>query len=134
MKLHTITRIAAILALTAASTSALAQSNEYRRGYEAGFAAGQRAAMEGRGDRGGWPRVHIEEAEYGARGAICDARRAVHEQVERNGGAVHADNQLCGDPAPGEPKHLRIVYRCDDSAPARAFAREGETLRLNCRR
>lgn len=132
--MQAIARIAAILALGAASASALAQSNEYRRGYEAGFAAGQRAAYEGRERREDWPRIHIEDAEYGARGALCDARRAVHEQAEHNDGAVHADNQLCGDPAPGIPKYLRIVYRCNDSAPMRVVMREGETLRLSCRR
>lgn len=129
-----IVRMAALLTLAAASTSALAQSTEYRRGYEAGFAAGQRAAYQGREDRGDWPRVHIEDADYGARGAMCDARRAVHEQAEHNNGAVHADNQLCGDPAPGTPKYLRIVYRCNDSAPMRVVLREGETMRLSCRR
>jgi hypothetical protein len=132
-----IMRIAAVLALTAASTSAFAQSGEYRRGYEEGFAAGQRAAHGDRGDRGGprdWDRVHIEEAEYGVRGAICDARRAVHAEVERNGGAVVVSNQLCGDPAVGASKRLSVVYRCGDSEPVRVVTREHETLRLACRR
>src|SRR4051812_42435674 len=64
-----IVRIAAILALTAASTSAFAQSAEFRRGYDEGFAAGQRAAHGGPGGRPGWDRVRVEEAEYGVRGA-----------------------------------------------------------------
>jgi len=127
-------RIAAVLALTAASTSAFAQSGEYRRGYDEGYAAGLRAAHDGRGGPSGWGRVHIEEAEYGVRGAMCDARRGVYNEVERSGGTVHASNQLCGDPAPGAEKHLRIVYRCGDSEPARVFMRENETLRLSCRR
>jgi hypothetical protein len=127
-------RIAAVLALTAATTSAFAQSGEYRRGYEDGFAAGQRAAHDGRGGPGGWGRVHVEEAEYGAHGAMCDAREAVRNAVERNGGAVTAGNQLCGDPAYGAEKHLRIVYRCGDSEPVRVIGRENETLRLICRR
>jgi hypothetical protein len=78
--------------------------------------------------------MRIEEAEYGVRGSMCDARRGVIEAIERNRGAVMAHNQLCGDPAPGEQKRLRIIYRCGDSEPVRAFAREGETLRLRCRR
>jgi hypothetical protein len=58
----------------------------------------------------------------------------VHDQLERNRGSVVANNELCGDPAPGEQKRLRLVYRCGDSASARAFAREGERLRLRCGR
>ena len=125
-------RIAAVLALSAATTSAFAQSAEYRRGYDDGYAAGLREAG-GRGDhRGG--RVFVEDAEYGTHFASCDARRAVRYQVERNRGAVRADNQLCGDPAHGEPKRLRIVYRCGDSEAVRVVARENETVRLSCRR
>lgn len=135
-----IVRIAAVLALTAASASAFAQSAEYRRGYDEGYAAGQRDARGGPGGPGGaegpvaWGRLHIEEAEYGVRGATCNARRAVRDQLERNRGSVTANNELCGDPAPGEQKRLRLVYRCGDSASARAFAREGERLRLRCGR
>jgi hypothetical protein len=129
-----IMRIATVLALTAASTSAFAQSTEYRRGYEEGYAAGLRAAREDRGGGAGWGGLHVEEAEYGVHGSMCDARRGVRDELERNGGVVVAHNQLCGDPAPGEQKHLRIIYRCGDSEPLKVFAREGERLRLRCRR
>jgi hypothetical protein len=127
-----IVRIAAVLALTAATTSAFAQSGEYRRGYDDGFAAGQRAARDDRGGR--WSRVHIEEAEWGVRGAFCDARQGVRNEIERKDGAVLAGNQLCGDPAPRISKSLRVVYRCGDSEPMRLVAREYETVRLSCRR
>jgi hypothetical protein len=126
-------RIAAILALSAATTSAFAQSAEYRRGYDDGYAAGLREARDGRGEGRGW-RVFVEDAEYGTHFASCDARRAVRYQVEHNRGTVRADNQLCGDPARGEPKRLRIVYRCGDSEAVRVVARENETVRLSCRR
>lgn len=126
-------RIAAILALTAASASVFAQSADYRRGYDDGYAAGQRDARGDRGPHRGGPRVFIEDAEYGAHGAACDARRAVRAEIERNHGSVLAGNQLCGDPARGEPKRLRIVYRCGDSEAVRVIARENETLRLSCR-
>jgi hypothetical protein len=53
--------------------------------------------------------------------------------MERNHGNVRAGNQLCGDPARGEPKRLRIVYRCGDSEAVRVIARENEVLRLSCR-
>ena len=129
-----IVRIAAILALTAASTSVFAQTAEYRRGYDDGYAAGQRAARDDRGRGPGGGRLRVEEAEYGARGAMCDARQAVRQEVERNGGAVLVGNQLCGDPARNVQKRLSVVYRCGDSEPVRVIGRENETLRLSCRR
>jgi hypothetical protein len=140
----TIMRIAAALALTAAATSAFAQDGGPRRIYEAGYDAGQRDAQyrddrDDRGyrnDRGGPPRsrIRILEAEYGARGRMCDARRAVRHEVERNRGSIQVGNQLCGDPAGGVEKRLRVVYRCDNSGPARVVARENERLRLRCGR
>ena len=129
-----IMRFAAVLALTAASTSAFAQSAEYRRGYDDGFAAGQRAAREDGGRGYGRNRLHIEEATYGARGAMCDAREAVRQEVERGGATITASNRLCGDPIRNVEKRLSIVYRCGDDAPSRVVARENETLRLSCRR
>jgi hypothetical protein len=132
----TIMRIAAILALSAASVSAFAQNGDYRRDYDEGYAAQRdiREVRYDRDDRGGppWTRIRVMEAEYGARGSMCDARRAVRHEVERNRGAIRVGNQLCGDPANGVPKRLRVVYRCTDSAPARVVARENETLRLRC--
>jgi hypothetical protein len=77
--------------------------------------------------------VFVEDAEYGAHGVACDARRAVRAEIERNHGNVVAGNQLCGDPAHGQPKRLRIVYRCGDSEAVRVVARENETLQLSCR-
>jgi hypothetical protein len=129
-----IVRIAAVLALTAASTSAFAQSAEYRRGYDDGFAAGQRAARDDGGRGPGWGRLRVEEATYGARGAMCDARHAVRQELERNGGSVVAGNHLCGDPIRNVEKRLSIVYRCGGDDPVRVVARENETLRLSCRR
>ena len=129
-----IMRIAAVLALTAASASAFAQSDEYRRGYAEGYSAGQRAAHEDRGNSRGRARVRVEDADYGVRGAMCDAREAVRNEVERNDGNVRASNQLCGDPARNVQKRLRIVYRCGDSESVRVSVREDESLRLSCRR
>ncbi len=139
MKLATqhIMRLATVLALTAASASAMAQSDEYRRGYAEGYAAGQRAGNGGGNGNGGgpgWGRVRVEEADYGVRGAMCDARRAVRNDVERNNGNVRASNELCGDPARNQEKRLRIVYRCGDSEPVRVSLRENESTRLSCRR
>src|SRR5689334_12077226 len=95
LTIRTIMRTALVLTLAGASATSFAQSSEYRRGYEDGFAAGQRAVSGDRGERGGWDRVHIEEAEYGVRGGpMCDARDAVRREVERNDGVVHVGNQL----------------------------------------
>lgn len=123
--------IALVLALTAASTSAFAQSAEYRRGYDDGYAAGQRDARDGgRGHgRGG---LVIEEAIYGVRGAICDARRSVRNEAERNGGVVVAGNHLCGDPRRNTEKRLTVTYRCGNDRPVQVSARENDTLRLSC--
>jgi hypothetical protein len=126
-------RLAAILALTAASASVFAQSTEYRRGYADGFVAGKNAALAEQGQGRHWPRLYVEEAEYGARGMTCDAIRAVRNEVERNDGNVHAGNHLCGDPARGQPKRLRIVYRCGDNEAMRVVLRENEIARLTCR-
>jgi len=126
-------RLAAMAVLAAASASSFAQSAEYRRGYEDAYRESMRVPRDERDGRGGWGRLHIEEAEYGLRGASCNARRGVRHEIERTG-VVVAHNDLCGDPAPGEQKRLRIIYRCGDSEPMRAFAREGQTLRLRCRR
>ena len=129
---QTILRIGVVLALTAASTSAFAQSAEYRRGYDDGYAAGQRDADgRGPGDRN---RLRIVEADYGVRGATCDARRSVRETIEGNRGVVVATDKLCGNPAPGKVKRLRVVYRCGDNEPLRIVTPQYETLRLSCRR
>jgi hypothetical protein len=127
-----IMRIATVLALTAASTSAFAQSAEYRRGYDAGYAAGQRAAQND-GRRPARLRVSVQEAEYGAHGRSCDPVSRVSKEIHRTGEVV-VRNELCGDPAPGEEKRLRIVYRCGNGEPMRAVAHEGETLRPRCGR
>jgi hypothetical protein len=118
-----IIRVVAVLALAATSASSFAQDG-YRRAYEDGY--GDRDGRYGSG------RLTIEDAEYGLRGASCDARWGVRREL-RSTGVVVAHNDLCGDPAYGVQKRLRIIYRCGDSEPMRAFAREGETLRLRCR-
>jgi hypothetical protein len=129
---QTIMHIAAVLTLTAASTSAFAQSAEYRRGFEDGYVAGERSAMNHRGEEG--DRLHILRADYGVRGSTCDARRAVRDSLERNRGAVIANDRLCGDSARGRKKTLRVVYRCGDREPVEVSARQYDTLRLSCRR
>jgi len=125
-------RIAAVLVLAAASTSAFAQSADYRRGYDDGYAAGQRDARDGGRGNHGRGNLNIEEATYGVRGAMCDARRAVRQEAERNGGLVVAGNHLCGDPKRNTNKQLSVVYRCGNDRPVQVSARENDTLRLSC--
>ena len=130
-------RIVAVLALTAASTSAFAQSADYRRGYDEGYAAGQRDSRGDRGDRGDRGRrmgCPHRAGRLRQRRGMCNARRAVRDMVERGDNTIPVGNQLCGDPAVSTQKRLAVVYRCGNSQPVRASASEGETLRLGCRR
>ncbi|HEY8027865.1 MAG TPA: hypothetical protein VIF60_25225 [Burkholderiaceae bacterium] len=116
-----------------ASGSAMAQSQEYRRGYDQGYRDG--AEAQSQADRGGQRgRIVIEEAHYGSReGGFCEAREALQRMAGwRRHLDILADNNLCGDPAHGIPKHLDVRYRCGDSQPMRAEAHEGEMLALNC--
>lgn len=136
---HIFLCLAGATVLAATSAQALAQSQEYRRGYEQGFRDGQ-AQAHGQGEGGprgggGWHerRIEIEQADYGIRGAFCDARPAVRQAVGRGSNfSVTASNNLCGDPAPRSRKRLTVIYRCGDGGVQRAQADEGEALTLGC--
>jgi hypothetical protein len=132
----------AVLALLGPLSQAQAQSMEYRRGYDDGYRAGIDAAREGnvrgghgRTERGGgFGRIIIEEAVYGERGAVCDARPAVQAMVDRQREPViYADNRLCGDPAPRRGKVLEITYRCGNGQVLRTALREETQAVLSCR-
>src|SRR5450830_157930 len=97
------TRLAAFAVVAAASCSAMAQSQEYRRGYDQGYRDGLAAAQNGqrpgyREERGGF-RIEIEQADYGVRGAR---------------------------------KRLTVTYRCGNGGMQRAQADEGDALTLGC--
>jgi hypothetical protein len=129
--------LALVSALAAASGAACAQSAEYRAGYEQGY----RDAKEGKFHREyeheherEESRIIIEEARYGVRdGNACDARDSLQNAV---GGHRHFEftvgNELCGDPARGQPKRLHVRYRCGDSQSAHAEAPEGSVMELSC--
>lgn len=136
---HSVLRLALVAALAATSVSAMAQSQEYRRGYDQGYRDGQAAAQGGGrgnhgggyGDRRGF--IEIEQAEYGVRGAACDARAAVRQAVGRGSNfSITASNNLCGDPAPRARKRLTVTYHCGNSGILRAQADEGDALTLSC--
>lgn len=143
-----LSRLAAVALLLAASASAMAQSQEYRRGYDQGYRDGMAAAQGGgrggNGNYGGYGgyggrdqgrfRIEIERAEYGVREGFCDARPAVMQALARGGNfSITAGNQLCGDPAPRKRKRLTVTYRCGDGEVQRGQADEGDALTLNCR-
>ena len=136
----------AVIALLAPLGAAQAQSAEYRRGYDDGYRAGMEASrggnMRGPGAResggggggGGRNRIIIEDAAYGDRDGVCDARPAVQAMVERQREPlVRADNRLCGDPAPRRAKALEITYRCGNGPMLRTSLREDTEAVLTCR-
>lgn len=131
----------AVVALLAWSSAVQAQSQEYRRGYDDGYRAGMEAArgrdMGGPGmmePGGGRHRLIIEDAVYGDREGVCDARPAVQAMVDRQREPlVRADNRLCGDPAPRRGKVLEITYRCGNGRMLRTTLREDTQAVLSCR-
>lgn len=137
MKSHLILSAVAAIALAAPLTAVHAQSAEFRRGYDEGYRAGMDAARggEGRGEGGGGRRrIIIEDAVYGDRDGVCDARPAVQTMVNRQRDPlIRADNRLCGDPAPRRAKSLEITYRCGDGRMLRTSIREDTQAVLTCR-
>jgi hypothetical protein len=128
---------ATVVALLAPFGATQAQSMEYRRGYDDGYRAGMDAARGGPGmvdPGGGGRRIIIEEAVYGDRESVCDARPAVQAMVDRQREpVVRADNRLCGDPAPRHAKSLEITYRCGNGRMLRTALREDTQAVLSCR-
>lgn len=144
-------KLIAAATLCAASVSVWAQSPEYRRGYDDGFRAGQQSQQQpggypqggypqggfppsgfDRGNRG--PRIEILDARYGRGNRACDARGSVQAIVDQQGGApFEVNNNLCGDPAPNQPKALDVTYRCGGSGPVRVSASETQGMRIACR-
>ncbi len=126
-------RFAPILAAAAlAALPALAQDRDsydyregYRRGYDDGFAAGYRKALESGAPpptavapAPAAPRlgpIRVTRAIYGSTSKSCDSTRFVKSQAEgRISATVNVSNDMCGDPAKGERKQLEITFRCGD--------------------
>jgi len=125
--------IAIAATIVSMSGAASAQSPEYRQGYDQGYRDGMEA--QGHADHGGpMGRIIIEDANYGARDAgVCHPRESIQRMIGwRRHADVVANNELCGDPAPGVRKHLEIRYRCGDSQPLRAEAPENSVISLSC--
>ncbi len=124
------------ITLGAMSVPAFAQSTEYRRGYDQGYRDG--AEAQSQQDQEGGPRgrrIIIEDATYGTREAACNIRDMLQQTVGRRRNiTITANNDLCGDPAPGRSKRLDIRYRCGGDGPVlRAQTRESSSVTLNCR-
>jgi len=106
---------------------------EYRRGYDQGYQDGIEAQSRQEQQRGRG-RIYIEEARYGVRGASCDARDQVQQAVGwRRHVSIAVNNNLCGDPAPGVPKRLRVTYHCGNGEVFEVRGPERGVATLYCR-
>jgi hypothetical protein len=122
--------VGASLVLPVVAQSEDAFQAGYRRGYQDGFRDGQRGGAGGNptyvppasqsnsfNHRGqGYGRVRglqVLGALYGDGDRDCDATQAVASQFNgRSSAVLKVSNSLCGDPAPGERKSLRVEYLC----------------------
>jgi hypothetical protein len=127
-------RALVLVALGAISMTAFAQSADYRHGYEQGYRDGAEAQVRKDGQAGQNGRISIDQATYGTRYASCDARETMQKAIGwRRNVSITANNDLCGDPSPGNPKMLTVTYRCGNTEAQVARAAEGNMLDLNCR-
>ena len=121
------------MTLSVVAISASAQSMEYRRGYDQGY----RDAIEAQShqeQQSGRGRIYIEDVRYGVRGASCDAREQVQHAIGwRRHVSIAVNNNLCGDPAPGVPKRLRVTYRCSNGEVFEVRGPERGVATLYCR-
>jgi hypothetical protein len=144
-------RHAALLAAALlAALPALAQDRDsyeyregYRRGYDDGFAAGYRKALEeGRGAPPPAPAyvpppprlgpIRVTRALYGSTSRSCDATRHVgHQANGRINATVKVSNDMCGDPAKGERKQLEVTFTCG-AITKTASAYEHRDVYLDC--
>ncbi|MCF3651459.1 hypothetical protein [Synoicihabitans lomoniglobus] len=75
--------------------------------------------------------IYIEGAIYGAKKGGFDVTQKVRQMVDQVGETkIRASNHNFGDPAPGNGKHLGIVYRVGNKTFHRA-CKEGQTLQLS---
>ena len=114
----------------------------YRKGFEDGFAAGQRAGVAAPAQAppaaAVVPAPVINRGIIIARAAYGDGRRRCEYTGQLAGMAngrmrasIEVTNNLCGDPAPGERKSLKVEYTCGGPMK-QADAFEHRTLYLNC--
>ena len=124
--------------------------NGYRESYDRGFEAGRTSAQrefqnEDRQrqrdrdrdrDRSSGSRhttgIAVLGASYGDGRRSCDLTTwAVQQFNRRTSGSAEVNNNLCGDPAPGERKSLQIEYICRGKTKT-VSAYEHRTLTISC--
>ena len=114
----------------------------YRRGYDDGFAAGYRKALESGAPppavgapAPAAPRlgpIRITRAIYGSTARGCDATRYVKGQAEgRISATVNVSNDMCGDPSKGDRKQLEVTFPCGDVTKT-ASGYEHRSVYLDC--
>jgi hypothetical protein len=121
--------------------------DEYRRGFDDGYAEGYRKGFdEGRAQVMAPPpppppvryvrQIVITRATYGVERRFCDAAPAISARVSgREYAVIEAGNNLCGDPARDVTKRLDVHYVCGSGeVPRTAFAKERDSVVLDCRR
>lgn len=135
-------KIVALIAGTAAF-AALAQSidknsDDYRAGYEDGFARGyQKGLHEAQAAPAPAPAratgpITISRAVYGTSSKSCDATRWLARKANgRMTASVEVTNDMCGDPSPGGRKSLDVTYVCGTIAKT-ANAFEHRSVDLDC--
>jgi hypothetical protein len=82
--------------------------------------------------------IEIYNADYGERGRYCNAERRISRECNgRRDCEIEVDNRLCGDPATGVVKELRLNFGCEgrrSQGQDAVRAREGQRVRLSCER
>lgn len=131
------TAIFAACLLFAGSAASRTYEDGYREGFRDGFAAGQRQDAAGQSvapvpapapNYG----IRIIRAAYGDDERTCRLTRMLARRMNgRNSASLKVTNELCGDPAPGERKLLRVDYTCGGNTK-QASAPEHRTLSLRC--
>ena len=78
--------------------------------------------------------IRVTEAAYGGRGRFCDAERTLDRECNgRERCGFRVGNDLCGDPAEGVVKELRLQFACGRDRQS-VSAREGQRVELRCDR
>jgi hypothetical protein len=139
----------ALCLAAAAAAAAAADKGGYDEGYRHGFQDGYQQGLEaGRAGpevrRDGPPRrpppplppprnILVVQADYGSGGRTCDATARVAARLDgKRAGTIEVGNRLCGDPAPGSRKYLRVLYLCGgEQREVVAFERRALDIRCD---
>jgi hypothetical protein len=136
--------LAALIAAAAVAADAGAHDpyeEGYRHGFQDGWREGQRPPqarippmpVQPGCRQPGPPTILLSQADYGDGYSDCDATARVAALANgRVAASVTVGSALCGgDPAPGRPKTLRVLFFCG-SLERELVAPEGQALSLRC--